>query len=166
MKSHRCDAPLTRGYRMTINLGQYLNVRAILSDPRRADEYASHQATLDAFHSHIRLEAAQLASESVALGTGVHDREMIAVEHDQPRARAEDGYAGRSGDAFPLFVNARKTAQWDGQALAFDAQGHRGGLSSRDHEAIESGEVGRDTHLTHARAQTFQNATMRLKVPL
>ena len=55
-----------------------------------------------------------LAAERVALGAHVHDQpEVLAVEHDQPRAGAEHGHP-------PPRRRAAQLAQRLGQALALD----------------------------------------------
>ncbi len=83
---------------MTVHLREDLHAGAVLGDPRRTDEHRPQQAggvwvgriPIDTAQLDIRLEAPQLAPERVALSANVHQPEMLAVEHDQPRARAQD----------------------------------------------------------------------------
>src|SRR4051794_15589056 len=59
------DAPLAREHAVPVDLGQHLDLRPRLLDPRRADEHRAHRlvAVTDV---EIRLEAANLAPERVA----------------------------------------------------------------------------------------------------
>ena len=62
----------------------------------------------------------------------VHHAEVLAVEHDHPRAGAEHGHAGRD-----------ELAQRVGQPLALDPERHRRRLAAGDDEPVEPVEVGR-----------------------
>jgi hypothetical protein len=100
-----------------------------------------------------------LTAEGVALGEDVHDAEVIAVEHYQPGAGAQDGKR-------LLPTTGRQGPQWLGQALALQTERHGGGLTAWDDQAIQVLEVRRNAHLAHARAQALQNAAMRPEVAL
>ena len=80
---------------------------------------------------------------------------MVAIEHDQPRARAEHGHAP-----------ARQLAQRLAQALTLKTQGDRGGLAPGDHQAVEGIEIGGHAHLARARAEAFEHALVRLEAAL
>jgi hypothetical protein len=160
------DPALARRHGMTVDFGQDLHTGTVLCDPRGADEHPAQRPSGQSFYGEIGLEGAQLAPEGVALGSYVHDREMLSVEHDQPRARAKDGHSGRVGGASPRRVNAREPAQRVGQSLTLDAQAHRGGLPAGDHQAVETVEVCQRAHLAHTRAQTLQDVAVRLEVAL
>ena len=84
----------------------------------------------------VCLEARDLPPEGVALGGHVHQAEVLAVEHDQPRARAEHRPAAR-----------RELAQRLAQPLALDAERDRRRLPAGDHEPVESLQVRRHAHL-------------------
>src|ERR1700735_3432439 len=120
---------------MTVNLRQNLNIGTMLGDPRSTDEYASHGPSGQTLHLEIGLEGTQLAPEGVALGADIHDPQVIAVKHDQARARAEDGHSGRSA-VIPPLVNAGQPSQGLGQTLALDAQSHGCGLPARYHQTV------------------------------
>ena len=66
----------------------------------------------------------------------VHHAEVVAVEHDQPGARAEHRRARRG-----------ELAQRLGEPLALDAERHRRRLPARHHQPVEPVEVARHAHL-------------------
>jgi hypothetical protein len=140
---------------MTVDRGQNLDVRPVLGDPRRADEHRPQRTARQTGQLERGLKAVQLTPERVAPRADVHQAEMVAVEHDQPGARAHHRDAA-----------ARERAQRIGQPLALDPQRHRRGLPSGDHQALEVGQVGGCAHLAHLRAQPVQHARVRLKAAL
>src|SRR4029079_12523616 len=81
--------PVAREHRMPVDLGQYLDARPRLLDPRRADEHRAHRlvAVTDV---EIRLERMHLPAECVPHHAEVAKPEMVAVEHDHPRTGPED----------------------------------------------------------------------------
>src|SRR5918912_288433 len=91
--------------------------RAHLLEERRVDGRA-----LDAGEVQVGLEGVQLAAERVALRDDVHQPEVLAVEHDEPGARAEDRPPARV-----------ELAQRLRQPLALDAERHRGRLAAGHH---------------------------------
>ena len=84
------EPALAREHRPAVDLGEHLDVRADLLDPRRADEDRPQRLVL-AGHLEVGLERRDLASEGVAPHRDVDQPEVVAVEHDHPGARAEDG---------------------------------------------------------------------------
>ena len=123
---------------------------AVLLDPRRADEHRADRLALEVGELELRLEGVHLAAERVAPRDDVHDAEVLAVEHDQPGARAEHRRAGGG-----------ELAQRLGEALALDAERHRRRLAARQDEPVEPVEVRRDAHLTHVGAERAQDARVR-----
>src|SRR5438067_8222129 len=89
MECRHEDAPLAREHGMAVELGEDLDVGARVFDPRRADEDRAHRLVAVA-DVEVRLEAAHLAAERVALHADVSEAKMVAVEQDHPRACAED----------------------------------------------------------------------------
>src|SRR4051794_28012825 len=83
------DAPLPREDRMTVDLGQHLDVGASVLDPRRTDEDGAH-GLVAVTDVEVGLERVHLAAEGVAAGRDVGEPEVLTVEHDHSRARAED----------------------------------------------------------------------------
>src|SRR5439155_12398238 len=147
--------PLLGGHRMAVDLGEDRPVVAGLGDPRRADEDRAHRPAVHAGEVEVGLERADLAAERVAPRDDVHDAQVVAVEHDQPGARAEDRGPG-----------GRELAQRLGEALALDAQRHRRGLAARDDQPVEPLEAGRRAHLARVRAELAQDLRVRLEVAL
>ena len=58
-------------------------------------------------------------------------------------------------------IGLRERAQRIGQALALDAERHRGRLAAGHDEPVESFEVARRAHLAHLGAQRAQDADVR-----
>ena len=83
------EPPLAREHRPAVDLGEHLDARADVLDPRRADEDGPHRLAL-ALELEIRLERRDLAAEGVAPDRQIDEPEMVAVEDDHPRARPED----------------------------------------------------------------------------
>jgi len=150
-----CDAALTSGDWMALDLREDLHLGSVLGNPRGADEHTSQRPTLDSLHLQIGLKAAQLTPEGVALGKHVHDAQVLAVEHDQTSTRAENGHTTRS-----------QLPQGCGQALALHSERHRGGLPTGDHETVQAIDVGGHTYLSHVCAQSRKHARMRLEIAL
>src|SRR3954454_8694512 len=90
VEGDREQRALAGGDRMAVDGGEHLDRRPVLGDPRRADQYRDDRPAVDPGQVEGALEGMQLAAERVALGDDVHEPEVLAVEHDQPRARAED----------------------------------------------------------------------------
>jgi hypothetical protein len=120
----------------------------VLGDPGRAYEHRAQRPSGYACKLDVALKAVQLAPERVALRAYVHQPEMLAVEHDQPRARAEHGHP----------PPAHKLAQRLAQTLALDPERHRRRLAAGEHEPVQPVEVTRHAHLTHARTQPEQHS--------
>src|SRR4051794_35532564 len=150
MEGDREQRALPGGDRMAVDGGEHLDRRPVLGDPRRADEDRADRSAVDPGQVEVGLEGMQLAAERVALGDDVHEPEVLAVEHDQPRARAEDRAALRV-----------EVAQRLGQPLACDAERHRRRLAARHDEPVEPVEVGRGADLADLRTELAQNLRVR-----
>ena len=94
-----------------------------------------HRVTRQAGDVQVRLKGLELAAEGVALSDHVENPEVVAVEHDQAGASAQDG---------PV---ESELPQRTGQTLPFHAQGHDRRLAARRDHRVESLQVGRPTHL-------------------
>src|SRR3954467_14946687 len=79
---------------LSVELGEDLDVLPHLAHPRRADEDASQRPAL-AGQLEVGLEARDLATEGVSVNLEVDRAEMVSIEDDHPRARAEDRPAKR-----------------------------------------------------------------------
>src|SRR4051794_34340570 len=123
MKRRHEDAPLACEHRMAVDLGEHLDVRAGLLDPRRPDEHRTdgRPAVADV---EICLEAPHLAPESVPPDRDVGETELVTSEHDHPGAGAED----RLLEAQQRLVEA---------VQAHEPRDRRR-LSARDDEAVEA----------------------------
>src|SRR5215211_7768555 len=140
---------------VAVDLGEHLDAVAVLVDPRGADEHRAHRLAVDAGDLEVRLERADLAPERVAPAGVVGEPEVLAVEHDHPRAGAQHGRAG-----------ADELTQRLGEPLALDPQRHRRRLAARDHEPVEPFEVGGHADLAHLGAEVAQHPRVRLEVAL
>src|SRR5919202_1555583 len=81
------DPPVAREHRAPIVLGEHLDSRADLLDPRRADEHGLERLPLEL---ELRLEACDLPPVGVAPNADVGEPEVVTPDEDHPGARAED----------------------------------------------------------------------------
>src|SRR3954454_4029497 len=146
---------LPRGHHVALDLGEHLDVVAAVLDPRRTDEHGAHGRALDAGDVEVGFEGPDLAAECVAPAGVVGEPEVLAVEHDHPGARTQHRRAG-----------PHEVAQRLGEALAGDAERHRGRLPARDHEPVEALEVAGHAYLADLGAEPAQHAGVRLEVAL
>jgi hypothetical protein len=130
MEGDRDDVALSDRDRMRVHRGQDLDLGAVLSHPRGANEDGVHRAARDPGEVQIGLKGAQLASERVALGPYIEDAEVLAVKHDEPGAGPEDRCARR-----------RQLSQRVPQSLPGDAQGYDRRFSTGDDQRVEPVEV-------------------------
>ena len=131
---------LARGDGVAVDGGEDLDPLPRVGDPRRADEHRAHRRAVDAGDPQVGLEGADLAAERVALARVVGQAEVLAVEHDHPRAGAEHRRAG-----------AHELAQRVGEPLALDAERHRRRLAAGHDQPVEPVEIARHADLAHAR---------------
>src|SRR5205085_6134088 len=90
VERHREDLALTHGDRMTVDLGQNLDLVTCVVHPGRSNEDSSQRAA-ESGQLQVRLEASELAAEGVAACVDVQQSEVPAIEHDHARAGAQDG---------------------------------------------------------------------------
>src|SRR6478609_5331193 len=83
------EAALPEKHRLTVELGQNLDVLAGGDQAGRSDEDASKRPALSG-QLEIGLEAVHLRAVRVARDLDVDEAEVVTVEHDQARAGAED----------------------------------------------------------------------------
>src|SRR5215216_2950252 len=83
------QATVAEQHRNPVVLGQDLDVRAYVGDPRRADEDAAQRLLL-AYQLEIGLEARDLAAVRVPFYLEVGETEVIPVEDDHAGARSEE----------------------------------------------------------------------------
>ena len=151
----REDVSLCGGDPAAVDRRQHVHSGPRVGDPRRADEDRVDRPAVD---PSISTSASKLrtcrpkALRSAAMSISPR---WSSVEHDQARARAQDGRAGLG-----------EVAQRLGQPLALDSQRHRGRLAAGDHQPVETLQVGRHAHLPHLRPQPPQHARVCLEVPL
>src|SRR5689334_8159823 len=81
--------PVACQHRMAVDLGEDLDARPRVLDPRRTDEHGAHRLVAVA-DIEVGLEALDLPAEGVPRDAEVAEAEVVAVEDDHPRARAED----------------------------------------------------------------------------
>src|SRR4051794_5705976 len=114
--------PLAQEHRFAVELGEHLDLRPDFADARRADEDAPQGLSL-AHQGQVCLEARDLPSIRVPVDVDVNGAEMSAVEHDHPRAGAEEG----AGELAHRLVEAVEPHQAH----------ERGRLAARDDQPIE-----------------------------
>src|SRR5262245_33338474 len=132
-------------------LADDLHVRPEGTNARRADEDAVKR-DLVADQRDVRLEAPDLASVCIAVDLEVGEPEMVAVEHDHPGARPEDGRL----EAPDRVVEAVQLGELD----------DRRRLSARDSQAVEPGQVRGLAHLDRFRAEALERAHVLPERPL
>ena len=135
MEGHGEHVALADRHRMSLDLSQHFHVLPVLLYPRSTNEYRTQGSVAQAVHVEVGLEALHLAPERVPARPHVEQPEVVAVEHDQAGAGSEHRGA-----------RAHEVAKRLGQALALDAERHRGGLAARDDQRVEAVEVLRRSH--------------------
>ena len=126
-----------------------------LLDPRRADEDGAHRVAAELGEVQILLEGMQLATERVAPGDDVHQRQVVAVQHDEPRAGAEHGVRApparaAAGPAPRARCRARRSSQ----------------PAARVHQPAQFLEVGPRAHLAHLGAEPAQDVHVEREATL
>ncbi len=79
------EVPLACSHGMPLDGCEDLDGGAVLGDPRRPDEDPPHRTAGKAGQVQVGLEARCLAAKGVALSRDVHQAQVVAVQHDQPR---------------------------------------------------------------------------------
>src|SRR4051812_32635922 len=142
---------LAREHRATVDLGEHLNPRPDFLDPRRADEDGAY-GLVEPGDRQVGLERRHLTPERVAPDRHVDQAEMVPVEHDHPRTRAEHGTVERA-DALvePVQVHQPRECRR---------------LAAGDHEPVEALELLRLPHLDDLRAETAEHLGVLTKISL
>ncbi len=97
----------------------------------------------------VGLEAPHLAAVRIAVDDEIGQPEMLAIEHDHPRAGAEDRFPGLA-DRLVQSVELRETHD-------------RGRLAAGDHETVDAFELLREPHLDDVRAKPAQHLRVLAK---
>ena len=135
---------------MAVVLGQDLDVRPRLLDPRRADEDAAQRLRL-ALDVEVGLEAVHLPAPRVPRDLEVDEPEVVPVEHDHPGARAE--------------IGAAELAHRLVEPVEPHQPHERRRLAARNHEPVEPVELLRLAHLDDVRAERRSIAACSRKLP-
>ncbi len=145
------EPPVARQHRMAVELGEHVDARPRLLEPRRADEDGAQRlgALADV---EVRLEAPHLAAEGVPPRGVVAEAEMVAIEDDHPGARPEDRAAERA-DGFVEVVEPHQPSD-------------RGRLPAGDDEPVEPVELLGEPHLDRLGAEAPQHCGVLPEVPL
>jgi hypothetical protein len=115
------EAPLTEQDRLAVQLGEHFYPWTCLGDSRRPDEDSAQRLVL-AGELDVGFEARHLSSVRVAAHGQVDEAEVVTVEEDHARARAEDR-AGEAANRLLQAVDAkqppdrRRLAAWNDQAV-------------------------------------------------
>ena len=83
------EAALPEEHRLAVEVGEHLDALSRGRYAGRADEDSSEWLVLSG-QVEVGLEAGDLAAVRVSRNLDVDEPEVVAVEHDQPRAGAED----------------------------------------------------------------------------
>src|ERR671936_1791656 len=145
------EAALPREHRIAAVLGEHLDLRPRVEHARRADEDPAERLVL-AREVQVGLEARDLTPVGVPRHLEVDEVEVVPVEHDHPRARAED----RSGERAERLVEPVE---------AHEAHERRR-LAARDDEAVEALELLRQAHLGHLGAEAAEHRRVLAEVAL
>src|SRR5256714_2626139 len=145
------EAALPREDGVTVVLGEHLDSRAGVENPGRPDEDAA-QRLLVIRKAKVGFEARDLPAVGVSLDLDVEEGEVVPVEHDHPRTRAEDRAAERT------------------QRLVEPVQAHqaheRRRLAAGYYEAVEPVELLGQPHLDHVGAEPAQHRRVLAEVAL
>ena len=152
------DVPATHHYGSTLVLGEYVHGCAHMRDDGRPDEDGVERM-IETVHCEVGLETVHLTPVGVATDRDV-DRpetalvratvEYLSGEEDHPRARTEcrkpigetrcDGIEESGGDEQPR---------------------HGGGLAARQHQCIQSVQIGRHAYLSYVSPELAQHCGVR-----
>src|SRR5439155_16170550 len=136
------EASLPHEDRMAVVLGEDLDLRTRLEHARGADEDAAERLRF-ASELEVGLEARHLAAVGVSRHLEIDEVEMVPVEDDHPRARAEDG----RGERAQRLVEAVEAHQAD----------ERRRLAARHDEAVQAVELLRQPDLDHLGAEAAEH---------
>src|SRR5262245_46879367 len=145
------EPALPEEHRLPVELGQHLDALSRSRHAGRSDEHASQRIVLSG-QVEVGLEAEHLAAVSVPRDLDVDEPEMLAVEHDQARARAEN----RTLEAANGLLEPVEPHQAH----------ERRRFATRDDEPVEPFELLRLAHLDRLRAEPPKHRRVLAKVPL
>jgi hypothetical protein len=138
MERREEQASLSHEHRLAVELSEHIDVCTRVADSRRPDEHPVHRSFLPR-ELDVGLEAPHLAAVRIAIDHEIGQPEMLAVEHDHPRAGAEDRFPVLA-DRFIEAIDPRQ---------AHD----RGRLAAGDHETVEAVELLREPYFDDFRAE-------------
>src|SRR6476619_687744 len=141
MEGREQQASVANEHRLAVERPDHLDAVPELANPRRPDEHAAER-DLVRCELDVGLEALHLTAERVPVDHQVCEIEVLAIEHDHPGARAEDG--------------ARVGADRLVEAVQLGEAHDRRRLASREHEAVEALELLGKPHLDDVRAESAQ----------
>src|SRR5215213_1849689 len=149
----RCheEATLAQQDGLAVVFRQYLDLGPALADTRCADEDAAERLVLP-LELEIRLEAGHLPPIGVTVDLEIHQAQMRAIEHDHPRAGAED----RSCEALHRLVEAVEPHQ----------PHERRRLAARDDEAVQALQLIGLPDLDRVGPEASQHRRVLAEVPL
>src|SRR4051812_14864401 len=145
------ESSLAREHRAAVDLSKHLHARPDVLDPRRTDEDGPHRL-VEPDDRQVGLERRDLPPECVAPHRDVDEAEMVAIEHDHPRACA---------DHRPL-----ETTDPLVEPVELHQPRERGRLAARDHEPVEPVELIGLPNLDDVGAETAQHLPVLAKVSL
>src|SRR6476469_2263906 len=145
------EPPLARQHRVAVDLGEHLDVRPRLLEPRRADE-DSAQRLVAVPDVEVGFEALDLAAERVAPRAVVTEGEVVAVEDDHPGTRSQD----RAAELAHRLVETVETHQ--------PADGGR--LAAGDDQPVKPVELCGEPHLDRLGTEPPQHGRVLSEVPL
>src|SRR5215207_3347935 len=145
------EAPVAHEHGLAVVFSEHFHPGADIAHARRADEDATQ--LLDLSHElEIGLEARHLPPVRIAVDEQIDEPEMLAIEHDHPRARAEHG---------PLEAPDRLV-----EPVEPHQPHERRRLPAGDDEPVEPLELLRLAHLDDLRAEPAQHRDVLAKIPL
>ena len=136
---------------LALELREDLDALAGLAHAGRADEYATQRLVLTR-QPEVRLEARDLATVGVSVDDEVDEAEMVTVEDDHPGARSEN---------WTLELANRLV-----EAVEPHQAHERGGLATRDDQAVEAGKLLGLSDLHCVRTEPAKHCRVLAKVAL
>src|SRR6266540_1718873 len=145
------EAPLAEQDRFAVQLGEHFYPWACLGDARRPDKDSAQRLIL-AGELDVGFKARHLSSVGVSAHDHVDEAEVVTVEEDHARARAEDR-AGEAANRLLQAVNAKQPPD-------------RRRLAARNDQAVEALELLDFSHLHRLCAEAAQDSRVLAEVAL
>src|SRR5262245_35565732 len=139
------EPPIAHEHGLAVERAHHLDTRSEAPDARSPDEHTAKRKVVTD-QSDVRLEALHLPPERIPIDDEVDDVEVLAVQHDHPRAGAEDG-AVEPADRVVETVQLRE---------AHDGRG----LATGDDQAVETLELLGQTNLDHLGTEQSKRGRM------